>query len=465
MTKVVDAEEATLSPGTFRISRADVDPTELPAISFDVVFSGPGLSAIVEPTITSLTIPAGAASVDISVTPIYTTEVDADVALTLSVSGAFVGTPSSGSITIVNSPYDPSVRYVATTGDDANHGGTPDFPKKTIGAAVNSLNAVAQIQPCIVHVAPGLYRSARELSINAPIRIVGTGDTAADVIVTNALPSGDSAPNQRVFVINHADALVANLTMQKGEGYGDGRNGGNFYIGSAGGMVSNCVSEAGLVRNNSIGAGGYLDGGVVTHTVFRGNSSGYLSESMNWSGNRAGVLVLNGTARAENCLFTENNQTKAVTLINVYGSSIMRNCTIVHSSLSATNEYCKAWSALNIASGATVQNVVIAGVTNKIDGAACPPTGSVAKFQNCAFDGDATGLPEGTVTGTAAEFFEDYANGGYTPSVFSPLANAGVEYEGMAATDLAGKKRKSGKHIDIGCYECQKTPGLFIFVR
>ena len=108
---------------------------------------------------------------------------------------------------------------------------------------------------------------------------------------------------------------------------------------------------------------------------------------------------------------------------------------------------------------------MIAGVTNTVDGAACPPTGSVGNFQNGAFDGDVTGLPTGTITGTAAEFFEDYANGDYTPSAFSPLANAGVEYEGMAATDLAGKKRKVGKHIDIGCYECQKTPGLFILVR
>jgi hypothetical protein len=283
--------------------------------------------------------------------------------------------------------------------------------------------------------------------------------------VTNALPSGDSAPNQRVFVINHADALVANLTMQKGEGYGDGRNGGNFYIGSAGGMVSNCVSEAGLVRNNSIGAGGYLDGGVVTHTVFRGNSSGYSAESVNWSGNRAGVLVLNGTARAENCLFTENNQTKPVTLINVYGSSIMRNCTIVHSSLSATNEYCKAWSAINIASGATVQNVVIAGVTNTIDGVACPPTGSgVANFLNGAFDGDVTGLPEGTVTGTAAEFFKDYANGDYTPKTGGPLVGKGANYEGMAGVDLAGRKRLNGSKIDIGCYEATSTP-LMIIVR
>ena len=29
----------------------------------------------------------------------------------------------------------------------------------------------------------------------------------------------------------------------------------------------------------------------------------------------------------------------------------------------------------------------------------------------------------------------------------------GVNYEGMAAVDLAGKARKVGSKIDIGCYE------------
>ena len=248
--------------------------------------------------------------------------------------------------------------------------------------------------------------------------------------------------------------------MQAGQEYG---NGGNFNIGSSGGMVSNCVVEAGYTRDNGKASGAWLDAGVVTHTVFRKNWSS--AGSVTWEGVRAGLLQLNGQARAENCLFVQNNQTASVRLINVHGSSVMRNCTIADSSLSKTNEVCTTWCVLNIASGATVQNVVIAGVTNTVDGAACPPTGTVANFQNGAFDGDVTGLPTGTITGTAAEFFEDYANGGYTPSVFSPLANAGVEYEGMAATDLAGKKRKSGKHIDIGCYECQKTPGLLIFVR
>ncbi|MBR2940067.1 MAG: hypothetical protein IKC14_02035, partial [Kiritimatiellae bacterium] len=177
------------------------------------------------------------------------------------------------------------------------------------------------------------------------------------------------------------------------------------------------------------------------------------------------VLHLGGSSRAENCLFDNNPQSVTVTLVGVRDSAVLRNCTIVNAGLSATNADYSVWSALKIDSGAMVQNVVIAGVTNTIDGAACPPTGSVANFQNGAFDGDVTGLPEGTVTGTAAEFFADYEHGDYTPGVFSPLANAGVEYEGMAATDLAGKKRKSGKHIDIGCYECQKEKGFFIFVR
>ena len=176
-----------------------------------------------------------------------------------------------------------------------------------------------------------------------------------------------------------------------------------------------------------------------------------------WNGVTEGVLHLGGNARAENCLFDDNSQYVAVTLVGVEGSAILRNCSIVNSGLSSTNEGCSAWSALKIASGATVENIVIAGVTNTIDGAACPPTGSVAKFQNGAFDGDATGLPAGTVTGTAASFFKDYANGDYTPKTRGPLVGKGANYEGMASVDLAGKKRLNGSKIDIGCYESQSS--------
>ena len=177
-----------------------------------------------------------------------------------------------------------------------------------------------------------------------------------------------------------------------------------------------------------------------------------------------GILHLGGNSRAENCLFTENSQRVTVTLISVRDSATLRNCSIVNTGLSATNSDYSVWSALKIDSGATVQNVVIAGVTNTIDGAACPPTGSVGNFQNGAFDGDVTGLPEGTVTGTAAEFFKDYANGDYTPVFGGALYNKGANYEGMASVDLAGRARRVGAKVDIGCYEASSS-AFVILVR
>ena len=119
-------------------------------------------------------------------------------------------------------------------------------------------------------------------------------------------------------------------------------------------------------------------------------------------------------------------------------------------------------ASFGVANGFTVDADMPAGnvIVEKIDGAACPPSGSVTKFQNGAFDGDVTGLPAGTVTGTAAEFFKDYANGDYTPA--GPLVNKGANYEGMASIDLAGKARLVGRKVDIGCYEASSAAFIII---
>jgi hypothetical protein len=153
-------------------------------------------------------------------------------------------------------------------------------------------------------------------------------------------------------------------------------------------------------------------------------------------------------------------------LINLNDTSVMRNCTIVNSGLSSTNQYCSSWSPLNIASGATVQNVVIAGVTNMVDGAKCKPTGTRANFVNGALDSsiDGTTFPATTVVGTAESFFKDYANGDYTPKAGGPLVNKGANYEGMAVVDLVGNKRLVGSKVDIGCYEGDGL-GMIILVR
>ena len=335
---------------------------------------------------------------------------------------------------------------------------TPETAAKTIAAALTVADDGATI-----HVAPGLYAISSPLEVRTGIRILGDEPDPSRTVVSNTTGTSNANQNKRVFILRHADALVANITMQKGEGYSSNQ-GGNFYISSAGGTVSNCVVEAGYVRDNAQGAGAYLDGGIVTHSVFRKNWSG--SGSAKGLTNRGGLLVVNNSARVENCLFANNDQYRTVRLINLNDTSVMRNCTIVNSGLSATNEFCSSWSALNIASGVVVQNVVIAGVTNTVDGAKCKPTGTRANFVNGALDSsiEGTSFPADTVVGTAESFFKDYANGDYTLNPTSLLVNAGANYEGMASVDLAKKRRKVGPRIDIGCYELQ-SKGLTMVIR
>ena len=147
--------------------------------------------------------------------------------------------------------------------------------------------------------------------------------------------------------------------------------------------MSNCVVEAGSSSGNNYAAGGRLDGGLVTHTIFRKNVC--VSGMGNWQGQHGAVLELAGSSRAENCLLADNPPSGSVYLILLGGSSVMRNCTIADTGLKSTNEYCKAFTALRITSAdATVLNTVIAGVTNMVDGAPCPPTGTVANFLNGA---------------------------------------------------------------------------------
>lgn len=319
-----------------------------------------------------------------------------------------------------------------------------------------------------IHVAPGLYKISTPISLTKAIRVIGEGEDLSRVVVSNSSNAGSGNGNHRVFTLNHAQALVANLTMQNGMSWGT--SGSCFLIDSNGGMVSNCVVEAGLTKGNSAHSGGaVLKAGCVSHTIFRKCKVGSNTSSDSSHKNLPAVLELTGNSIAQDCLFADNTQdkSKALVLIRIGDSSQMRNCTIVDSGLGSTNGACTVFSALYINSAnATAQNVVIAGVTNLIDGAACRPSGTISHFFNGAVDADISGLtfPDGTIVGTAESFFKDYANGDYTLNPTSLLVNAGANYEGMASVDLAKKRRKVGPRIDIGCYELQSN-GLVTVIR
>ena len=337
-------------------------------------------------------------------------------------------------------------------------------------AAPNIATALAvATDGATIHVAPGLYPITVPLTVSKAVRILGDDPDPSCVVVSNKTGAGYKNGNQRVFYLDNANAFVANLTMQKGQSWGS--SGSSFYITANGGIVSNCVVEAGQTAGNSaFSAGAVLNAGRVAHTVFRKCTIGSNSTSDNNGGYRAAVLNIKGNAVAENCLLADNTQAsgKALTIVRIEGSATMRNCTIVDSGLGNTNQYCAVFTPIYLTSAnATVQNVVVAGVTNRIDGALCRPVwGRPANFLNGATDADISGLnfPEGTITGTASSFFKDYASGDYTPKAGGPLVGKGANYEGMASVDLAGNPRKVGSRIDIGCYEARSS-ALVIIVR
>lgn len=462
--KLADADELSYKRGVFRFSRSEF--ATVGDLTFDVVLSGDAIDlGVAENVLTTVTIPDGTNYVDIEIAPIYSTEVNEDVTLTVTITGTTVSSAGelSAEMTVVNIDGNPFVRYVSPDGNDENDGLTTETAMLTIGNAVKTLDNFGEVGiASTIYVQPGLYSIATPIYVTNAIHVLGMGETAAEVVVSNKVEANYYDQNLRVFIIDNPVAMVANLTMTHGQSYG---NGGNLYIKSTGGTVSNCVVSSGYTRDNGVAAGAYLEGGLVTHSIFRNNKSN--SGTAHWNGVWSGCFEMQGTARAENCLFEENNQNKPVVLIELGGSSIMRNCTIVNNSLSATNEYCKVFSSLKIDSGARAENVVIAGVTNTIDGAACLPSGTLANFINGAVDGDITdlGFPENTIVGTATEFFKNYAAKDYRPRTGGKLAGAGLNYEGMPQYDLSGEQlRLIGANVDIGCYE-GFAAGTILFVK
>ena len=342
---------------------------------------------------------------------------------------------------------------------------TPETAATTISEAVRIADDGA-----LIYVEPGLYPIESPIVITNNTKIFALGATPADTVVSNTLPvTGSKDNDHRIFNITNKDAFVANLTMINGQGYGNTANGGNLYIAKAGGTVSNCYIIAGYTKHGSQGGGAVVMNGLVTHCVFRNNYSDSASANQSDANDevRAGVLLAQGNARIENCLFENNNQTVAVALIRLRDNVKFRNNTIVKCSLSATNAYCTEWSALHLAGSSTAMNNVIVGVTNTVDGTSAKVTNAQKQFINGAVDFsiEGTELPETTIVGTANDFFVNYEAGNYRAKFDGSLADAGASYDGIALLDLTGKNNRiTGKAIDIGCYESYSS-GTFIILR
>ena len=346
-------------------------------------------------------------------------------------------------------------QFVSPSGSDAADGYSPATAKKTIAAATQVLNAYGEVGG-VVRVADGIYPVSSPVSVTNSIRIIGESGDPSRAMVSNTTGSSYAVQERRVFLLSHQDAMLAGLTIAKGEAYN--RYGGNVNISTVGGTVSNCVIVAGWARDNGQASGLSADAGLVTHCIFRNNPTG--SASTSWDGNRAGVLYAGGSARIENCLIEKSLYSAEAHLTKVSGAAAMRNCTIVNSALtSASTAYGGAYPLYADSTSATIQNVVIAGITNAF-GAALGPRGSGTNvMMRCATD-TADPINVNCLAGTASILFRDYAAGDYRPSDL--LIDQGASLASYPAFDLAGKPRIQGSRIDIGAFEA--PPSCFVLI-
>ncbi len=484
---VHDADEAWLhkpeSNGVFRISRAASDASVAEALEVSFSLTGDGIEQGAARRVgagTTATIKAGESSVDVAIVPVYNTDVTETKNVTLTVVNANVkpSTSSTATISVASTDANLMERYVAENGSDDNLGVSPDAPMRSPVTAVNAIKLASMSSHATVHVAPGLYPVNFALDLTAPIRVQGEGVSPLDVVITNTVWASTASGINRIAALDNADAVISGVTMTGAGASGNNEAGFCFTISTSGGMVSNCVVQACGARGSAYAAA-WLYGSkcLVSHTVFRditpGNQPGGHSDL-----NRPICITLSNGAMAENCLFTDIFTDKSYNVITIDGSSSMRNCTVAHCTLGDTlPDFCDNYNHTKRLTAYAVPvycdsvdtklvNCAFAGVCDT-NGIALPPVSStnnegkaLVKMSCCLMDAKPLNCTSedlaaagNIVVSSGASIFRNYARGDYLPKMDGPLVNAGTNYEDMAATDLAGRQRKVGKFVDIGCYE------------
>ncbi len=358
------------------------------------------------------------------------------------------------------------VQYVATTGDDANSGFKESTARKTVEAALQTLDAIGE---GTLVVAPGVYPFAGPHVLTNAITLCGSTGNPADVVITNTVSSGYNGlkHNRRVLTVDHPDAFVHSVTLAGGRLTECTEGGAGVLIGTNGGTVSNCVVRNCAMGHNYDRAGGvYITGdkGLLTHSIVEKNT---LAKDCSWSNmGYYGAAVAATAGRIENCLIRDNGATLTAEpyshtsscAVYITLKASIANCTIVSNTCTRTGGM-----YLNKPDcGAT--NCVVAGNTclyRDTEGEYLDAWSGTqgSQYVHCALD-TAEPIGVGNFAGTVETFFRDYAGGDLRPALTSPLLNHGAPLPDAPATDLAGNPRVI-ERIDIGAFEAPASATTF----
>jgi len=311
-------------------------------------------------------------------------------------------------------------------------------------AATNIQSAIALAQTgTVVLVSNGVYRLPGLVTVAKALTLRGA--FGAGVTILDAQRAG------RCLTINHAAAVVDNLTISNG--YADA----SLYLSQGAGvmlesgLLSNCVICCNTAYGNAaFGGGVYNIGGTLRNCLIYGNQATY-----GWAGNNQGGGVFGGAA--ENCILRDN--------FGVYGGGAkdcaLRNCLVYRNRASQGGGahggvLVNCTIVSNSASGEAGGVLAPAAVTNCIvyfndctNGANYSTPG--AKWAFSCTTPDISNAP-GMLAGNP--LLVDLALGDARLAPASPCIGAGTNQPWMAtATDLDGRPRSMYGRVDMGAYE------------
>lgn len=375
----------------------------------------------------------------------------------------------------VTTNLDSYLRYFVDDDAEQEGDGSEASPFATIANAIEKADAAIAggAQSVTIQVADGEYPENGLVVTNAIVIAGNASDrTAVKIGKTGA----------RVFRIANDDAMLRNLTVQNGTvptkyeddaggnvrleagtvancvltGGGDSSitegKGGNLYI--HGGLVVDCLMTSPLVGPGVFGGSAYITGGVVSRCIIENTP-----KTSRWTALGGGAYLTGGVI--ENCLLRGNHAGRGALYLN--GSSAKAiNCTIVGNIPETYSGGGVAGVWVNNAGASVINCVIFDNGGTELAEWANNQYG--ARFSNCvstvenANGVNWTKLP----FATRSAYFKD--DEFWTPLLGSPMVDGGNDslYPlDCSQTDLAGKARISGSHIDIGCSEFDQSSFSF----
>ena len=186
--------------------------------------------------------------------------------------------------------------------------------------------AAAVAQGGTVELGEGTFYVNHQIELTSAVTLKGAGRDVT--IVKQVLSHTAVNKNARLFTLDNANAVLADLTVSDGYVYDTAKEGAGVRITSNGGMVRDC-----RITNceTSMNSGGALsvNGGTVTRTIIDANFNAHAY------GGTAGVTISAGTM--DNCLIVNNKLSGSECSARAYpvaggvylsGTALLRNCTI-----------------------------------------------------------------------------------------------------------------------------------------